>query len=47
MKLIKSLCFAFSLAVTAWFIASWVNVCATNLSANSIAEWNFFAIIFG
>ena len=45
MKRIKSLYLAFSLAFTAWFIASWVNVCATNLTTNSIAEWNLLSII--
>lgn len=47
MNRIKSLYLAFSLAFTAWFIASWVNVCTTNLTTNSIAEWNLLAIIFG
>lgn len=47
MARIKSLYYTFSLAFTAWFIASWVNVCATNLTTNSIAEWNLLAIIFG
>lgn len=47
MARIKSFYYAFSLIFTAWFIASWVNVCATNLTTNSIAEWNLLAIIFG
>ena len=46
-NIIKVISYIISILLLIWFVGSWIDICAHNLSTAEYSEWNLIIMLFG